>query len=214
MTGFGSSCGACKFLRRKCTSECVFAPYFSYEHAATYFAAVHKVFGASNVTKLLLHLPVQNRSDAAITISYEALARVRDPVYGCVAHILALQQQVANLQEQIEVLANHMAYFTVGDVSSGSSQPTSHPCNELQFPPQNDMNKLYYQTQQPAFVTHTENTTRNQEIDSQINATVAPLCRWEDQNFLCNYNLSPFERLLEAVDQEIFVNYIWMDNGN
>lgn len=95
MTGLGSSCGACKFLRRKCTSECVFAPYFCYDEAATHFAAVHKVFGASNVSKLLLHLPVQNRSDAAITISYEALARMRDPIYGCVAHIFALQQQVS-----------------------------------------------------------------------------------------------------------------------
>lgn len=94
MTVLGSSCGACKFLRRKCTTECVFAPYFCYDEAATHFAAVHKVFGASNVSKLLLHLPVHNRSDAAVTISYEALARIRDPIYGCVAHIFALQQQV------------------------------------------------------------------------------------------------------------------------
>lgn len=97
MTGLGSSCGACKFLRRKCTTECVFAPYFSYEQAASHFAAVHKVFGASNVSKLLLHLPVHCRSDAAITVSYEALARMRDPVFGCVAHIFALQQQVLTL---------------------------------------------------------------------------------------------------------------------
>jgi hypothetical protein len=94
MTGLGSSCGACKFLRRKCTSGCVFAPHFCYDQAATHFAAVHKVFGASNVSKLLLRLPVQNRSDAALTMSYEALARMRDPVYGCVSQIFALQQQV------------------------------------------------------------------------------------------------------------------------
>ncbi len=101
MTGLGSSCGACKFLRRKCTTECVFAPYFCYEQAAAHFAAVHKVFGASNVSKLLLHLPVQNRSDAATSISYEALARVRDPIYGCVADIFALQQQVSVLLLQL-----------------------------------------------------------------------------------------------------------------
>ncbi|PRQ59247.1 putative transcription factor AS2-LOB family [Rosa chinensis] len=94
MTGLGSSCGACRFLRRKCTSECVFAPYFCYDQAATHFSAVHKVFGASNVSKLLLHLPVQHRSDAALTMSYEAIARMRDPIYGCVSQIFALQQQV------------------------------------------------------------------------------------------------------------------------
>lgn len=95
MTGVSSSCGACKFLRRRCTEECIFAPYFSYEQAANHFAAVHKVFGASNVSKLLSHLPEFSRSDAAITISYEALARMEDPIYGCIAHIFALQQQVS-----------------------------------------------------------------------------------------------------------------------
>ncbi|KAF2318839.1 hypothetical protein GH714_011077 [Hevea brasiliensis] len=133
MTGPGSSCGACKFLRRKCTSECVFAPYFSYDQAATHFLAVHKVFGASNVSKLLLHLPVQSRSDAAITISYEALARMRDPIYGCVAHIFALQQQIASLQEEIEILGHQMANLTVGIASHGSSQTTSNPTVRYRF---------------------------------------------------------------------------------
>lgn len=89
-----SSCGACKFLRRKCSDQCVFAPFFSYDEATSHFAAVHKVFGASNVSKLLLHLPIHIRSHAALTVAYEALERMRDPTYGCVAHIFALQQEV------------------------------------------------------------------------------------------------------------------------
>ena len=90
----GSPCGACKFLRRKCAAECVFAPHFCAEDGASEFAAIHKVFGASNVSKLLAHLPLADRPEAAVTISYEAQARLRDPIYGCVAHIFALQQQV------------------------------------------------------------------------------------------------------------------------
>ncbi|KAK6164502.1 hypothetical protein DH2020_001366 [Rehmannia glutinosa] len=93
MTGSGSPCGACKFLRRKCVRGCVFAPYFCHEQGATHFAAIHKVFGASNVSKLLAHLPVSDRCEAAVTISYEAQARLQDPIYGCVSHIFALQQQ-------------------------------------------------------------------------------------------------------------------------
>ena len=94
MTGSGSPCGACKFLRRKCVRGCVFAPYFCHEQGVTHFAAIHKVFGASNVSKLLAHLPVSDRCEATVTISYEAQARLQDPIYGCVAHIFALQQQV------------------------------------------------------------------------------------------------------------------------
>ncbi|XP_050238879.1 LOB domain-containing protein 16-like [Mercurialis annua] len=97
----GSPCGACKFLRRKCASDCIFAPYFCSEQGAARFAAIHKVFGASNVSKLLLHVPVADRCEAVVTIAYEAQARIRDPVYGCVAHIFALQQQVACLQAQL-----------------------------------------------------------------------------------------------------------------
>ncbi|XP_021814724.1 LOB domain-containing protein 29-like [Prunus avium] len=101
MTGSGSPCGACKFLRRKCIRGCIFAPYFCHEQGATHFAAIHKVFGASNVSKLLSQLPVSDRCRAALTISYEAQARVQDPIYGCVSHIFALQQQVISLQAQL-----------------------------------------------------------------------------------------------------------------
>ncbi|XP_072957839.1 LOB domain-containing protein CRL1-like [Typha angustifolia] len=104
MTGLGSPCGACKFLRRKCVRGCVFAPYFCHEQGASHFAAIHKVFGASNVSKLLMHLPVSDRSEAAVTISYEAQARLQDPIYGCVSHIFALQQQVVSLQAQLASL--------------------------------------------------------------------------------------------------------------
>nr|GMD64171.1 LOB domain-containing protein 29-like [Ipomoea batatas]GMD71107.1 LOB domain-containing protein 29-like [Ipomoea batatas] len=105
----GSPCGACKFLRRKCVKGCVFAPYFCHEQGASHFAAIHKVFGASNASKLLSHLPVGDRAEAAITISYEAQARLQDPIYGCVSHIFALQQQVINLRAQLASLKEQAA---------------------------------------------------------------------------------------------------------
>ncbi|XP_068649922.1 LOB domain-containing protein 18-like [Aristolochia californica] len=108
-SGGGGPCGACKFLRRKCVTGCIFAPYFDSEQGAAHFATVHKVFGASNVSKLLLHIPVHKRLDAVVTICYEAQARLRDPVYGCVAHIFALQQQVVNLQAELAYMQAHLA---------------------------------------------------------------------------------------------------------
>ncbi|XP_072986367.1 LOB domain-containing protein 30-like [Typha latifolia] len=108
----GGPCGACKFLRRKCVSGCIFAPYFNSEQGTVHFMAVHKVFGASNVSKLLLHIPAHKRLDAVITICYEAQARLRDPVYGCVAHISALQQQVVNLQAELSYLQATLEQLT------------------------------------------------------------------------------------------------------
>ncbi|KAJ4956648.1 hypothetical protein NE237_013431 [Protea cynaroides] len=106
----GSPCGACKFLRRKCASDCIFAPYFSTEQGPARFAAIHKVFGASNVSKLFLRVPLPERCEAVVTIAYEAQARIRDPVYGCVAHIFALQQQVAYLQAQLMQVKAQLAH--------------------------------------------------------------------------------------------------------
>lgn len=37
---------------------------------------------------------MSDRGEAAVTISYEAQARLQDPIHGCVSHIFALQQQV------------------------------------------------------------------------------------------------------------------------
>ncbi|KAG6427772.1 hypothetical protein SASPL_112019 [Salvia splendens] len=73
--GGGGPCGACKFLRRKCVKGCVFAPYFDSDQGATHFTAVHRVFRASNASKLLLRISPHRRLDAVVTLCYEALAK-------------------------------------------------------------------------------------------------------------------------------------------
>ncbi|KAM0859783.1 hypothetical protein ACQ4PT_046922 [Festuca glaucescens] len=100
--GSGTPCASCKLLRRRCTKDCIFAPFFPADDPHK-FAIVHKVFGASNVSKMLLELPVQQRGDAVSSLVYEANARVRDPVYGCVGAISFLQNQVSQLQMQLAV---------------------------------------------------------------------------------------------------------------
>ncbi|GAB2282280.1 hypothetical protein Dimus_016828 [Dionaea muscipula] len=126
MAGSGSPCGACKFLRRKCVKGCVFAPHFSHEQGASLFAAIHKVFGASNVSKLLSQLPVSQRAEAAVTISYEAQARLHDPIYGCVSHIFHLQQQVINLQALVATLREQAASQSLhGTTTHDQGCPTS-----------------------------------------------------------------------------------------
>ncbi|XP_029130333.1 LOB domain-containing protein 33 [Cajanus cajan] len=184
MTGLGSSCGACKFLRRKCATDCVFAPYFSYDQASTHFAAVHKIYGASNVSRLLSHLPIQNRSDAAITISYEALARMQDPIYGCVAHIYALQQQVASLQEEIDTLGSLMTNSTISVVN----------CDSVQAPKTIRSATVY------------------QSFDSQMDMEL-PSAHVEEPSFGDSYYNNPLEQFLSGIDQEVFMNHPWFKHN-
>ncbi|KAJ7959602.1 putative LOB domain-containing protein [Quillaja saponaria] len=97
-----SPCASCKLLRRRCAKDCIFAPYFPSDDPHK-FAIVHKIFGASNVSKMLQELPVHQREDAVSSLVYEANARIRDPVYGCVGAISYLQNQVSELQMQLAV---------------------------------------------------------------------------------------------------------------
>ncbi|CAL9099377.1 unnamed protein product [Musa textilis] len=105
--GSHSPCASCKFLRRRCTPDCVFAPFFPPDELHK-FAMVHRVFGASNVSKMLQDLPLHQRADAVSSLVYEANARMRDPVYGCVGAISYLQHQVSQLQMQLAVAQAEM----------------------------------------------------------------------------------------------------------
>uniref|UniRef100_J3LRB7 LOB domain-containing protein n=1 Tax=Oryza brachyantha TaxID=4533 RepID=J3LRB7_ORYBR len=53
-------------------------------------------------------IPVQHRGDAVSSLVYEANARVRDPIYGCVGAISSLQQQVEALQAQLALAQAEM----------------------------------------------------------------------------------------------------------
>ena len=72
-------CAACKLLRRRCAAGCVFAPYFPPGEPHK-FANVHKVFGASNVSKLL---QVQHKHHAQPPLALLF-------VFGCSAPALAM----------------------------------------------------------------------------------------------------------------------------
>ncbi|CAM0875881.1 unnamed protein product [Alopecurus aequalis] len=123
MSSSSSPCAACKLLRRKCTQGCVFAPYFPPDQPAR-FANVHKVFGASNVSKLLNELPVVQREDAVNSLAYEAEARLRDPVYGCVAYISVLQRRIKEVREDIanarKELAGYISQNAYGPMASAA----------------------------------------------------------------------------------------------
>ncbi|KAJ8746831.1 hypothetical protein K2173_003837 [Erythroxylum novogranatense] len=129
-----SPCAACKFLRRKCQPECVFAPYFPPDQPQK-FANVHKVFGASNVTKLLNELHPSQREDAVNSLAYEADMRLRDPVYGCVGVISLLQHQLRQLQMDLSCAKSELSKYQnlgiTGHHHAGLIAALHHPQNQI-----------------------------------------------------------------------------------
>ncbi|PHT32956.1 hypothetical protein CQW23_29293 [Capsicum baccatum] len=115
--GATSPCAACKLLRRRCTQDCVFSPYFPSDEPHK-FASVHKVFGASNVNKMLQELPEYQRGDAVSSMVYEANARMKDPIYGCVGTISSLQHQIEFLQKQLAIAQAEIVHMKMQQPSS------------------------------------------------------------------------------------------------
>ncbi|CAI9770749.1 unnamed protein product [Fraxinus pennsylvanica] len=110
-------CAACKLLRRRCAEECPFSPYFSPLEPQK-FAAVHKVFGASNVSKMLMEAPEPQRVDAANSLVFEANVRLRNPVYGCMGAISALQQQVQTLEAELNAVRAEILRYKYGEAAN------------------------------------------------------------------------------------------------
>ncbi|KAI8542214.1 hypothetical protein RHMOL_Rhmol08G0120500 [Rhododendron molle] len=153
MSSSNSPCAACKFLRRKCTQECVFAPYFPPDQPQK-FANVHKVFGASNVAKILNELNAAQREDAVNSLAYEADARLRDPVYGCVGLISILQHRLKQVQidlynakkelstyigpsAMLPIIHQHQGGFVPNNPGGGPSSGMPYNLSPMMCPPQN-----------------------------------------------------------------------------
>ncbi|KZV45680.1 LOB domain-containing protein 25-like [Dorcoceras hygrometricum] len=87
----------------------------------TKFANAHKIFGASNFSKLLNEIPPHQREDAVNSLAYEADARLKDQVYGCVGAISVLQRQVVHLQREVDAVNADLMRYTKGVGGSTSS---------------------------------------------------------------------------------------------
>ncbi|MCL7032870.1 hypothetical protein MKW94_023761 [Papaver nudicaule] len=79
-------------------------------------------------------LPMHQRGDAVSSMVYEANARVRDPVYGCVGAISSLQQQIDVLQTQLAIAQAEVVHMRIRSQTSSinSLSINSSATNEQQ----------------------------------------------------------------------------------
>ncbi|XP_030466489.1 LOB domain-containing protein 17 [Syzygium oleosum] len=91
--GAHAACASCKHQRKKCDDKCVLSPYFPAEKSAE-FQAVHKVFGVSNVTKMVLGVCEEDRRRLADSLVWEARLRQQDPVHGAFGEYQRIQNEL------------------------------------------------------------------------------------------------------------------------
>ncbi|KAK4257145.1 hypothetical protein QN277_006770 [Acacia crassicarpa] len=101
--GTKQACAACKFQRRKCTPECVLAPYFPADQPKA-FQNVHKLFGVSNVEKILKTLEPTQKKIAMESIICQSNFRDKYPVRGCWEEICRLNYQIWYVEEELRAV--------------------------------------------------------------------------------------------------------------
>ncbi|XP_004491022.1 LOB domain-containing protein 21 [Cicer arietinum] len=162
-----SSCAACKFLKRRCIPNCIFAPYFRSDECKK-FAKVHKVFGASNVSKILIEVPEEQREETVNSLAFEADARLRDPVYGCIGAIAILQRKMFELQHDLAIAKDRLAHYSAAASSSNSSFSNDFINSQVCLPPLpdfftcSDFNDNFSQT------SSSQSFSRNDTVDDFI----------------------------------------------
>ncbi|KAK7294351.1 hypothetical protein RJT34_17240 [Clitoria ternatea] len=104
------ACAACKYQRRKCAPDCILAPYFPHDRQRQFLNA-HKLFGVSNITKIIKKLGPHDKDQAMRTIIYQSDMRATDPVGGCYRYIQDLQAQIEFYRAELELVLQQLAIF-------------------------------------------------------------------------------------------------------
>ncbi|GFP85692.1 LOB domain-containing protein 22 [Phtheirospermum japonicum] len=102
------ACAACKYQRRKCAADCILAPYFPHDRQHQFLNA-HRLFGVSNIVKIVRHLDPAAKDHAMRTIIFQSDARAADPVGGCHRIIRELEHQISLAKAELDVVLHHLA---------------------------------------------------------------------------------------------------------
>lgn len=108
--GTSQACAACKYQRRKCKVECKLKPFFPPDNPEM-FRNAHKLFGVSNILKLLREVDPAQQVDAMKSITCQADIRDKFPVHGCCGVINQLQLQLRLAEEELYAVLAQIAFF-------------------------------------------------------------------------------------------------------
>lgn len=104
------ACACCKLQRKKCDQQCEFAPYFPSTRFKE-FQNAHRLFGASNIQKIMASVKPGQKKDTADSLLTEGNARRSDPVHGCYGIIRGLESQLEFAEKELAAVNRHLALY-------------------------------------------------------------------------------------------------------
>lgn len=86
------------------------------------------------MSKILAEVPEEQREDTVNSLAFEAEARLRDPVYGCIGAIALLQRKMVELQHDLTIARARLALYAATSSSSSSSNILDDHVSMAPFP--------------------------------------------------------------------------------
>ncbi|XP_061373471.1 LOB domain-containing protein 27-like [Gastrolobium bilobum] len=130
--GINLACASCKYQRRKCTPECPLAPYFPADQPRV-FLNVHKLFGVSNINKMLKKLEPSQKRIAMETLITQANYREMYPVHGCWEEVCRLRYQIWQMEEELHVFHQQLEMYRQHHQHQGQSMHDDHVTSQLEL---------------------------------------------------------------------------------
>jgi hypothetical protein len=130
------ACAACKYQRRRCAPDCPLAPFFP-PHQQKDFLNAHKLFGVSNILKIIKNLNPEEKHIAMSSIIFEANMRANDPVGGCYRILSGLHRQIAHYKAERDLVLQQLAICqaTLAGPMAMTTTTTTHHSQNITLDP-------------------------------------------------------------------------------
>lgn len=128
------ACAACRHQRKKCRADCILWRHFPAARMED-FQAVHKVFGISNISKMIKKLDPVQQDLAVESFLWEAKLWVEDPVEGPLGRFNKLEQEVCFLRNQINTLQRRPLITAPSPIRPETYQPFGSGGGNFNFHP-------------------------------------------------------------------------------
>ncbi|KAL3528295.1 hypothetical protein ACH5RR_007617 [Cinchona calisaya] len=194
--GTSQACAVCKYQRRRCTADCPLAPYFPADQPKM-FQNAHRLFGVSNILKILKQLDPSQKLIAMKSIIYQANIRDKDPVYGCLGLIQRLYYQIQLAEEEIQYVYSQLAFYRQHQQQQEISTALNDSLSQLQLgmaPPNSALTLIHQDAPQqhndmsafpiglhPSYPNSGKAAYNTDYMDSKENNTADPL--WIQQTY-------------------------------
>jgi hypothetical protein len=166
--GMHQACAACKHQRKKCSENCILAPYFP-SNRSKEFKAAHKVFGVSNITKLVRNAQEVDRRRVVDSLIWEAINRQKDPINGSYGEYIKVCNEYKKIFEELKMFREHQNQL-------------------LQMPPHHHENKNGIMDSTTIYNTYCSNYF--QDLQSLRTEVVIPIQQHSQSYYIAGTNLN------------------------